>query len=1178
MTDYRAFLEKKVALAQAFGFEIDPAEVNSLLFPHQRDAVVWAVAGGRRGLFESFGLGKTVQQIEIARLIQARVGGPVLIVLPLGVRHEFMRDGARLGVPFQFIRSHDEMRAGQEFYLTNYESVRLGKVEPARFSVASLDEAAVLRSFGSDTFQEFVPLFAGVPYRFVATATPDPNRHKELIHYSHFLGVLDSGQALTRFFQRNSEKAGDLTLYPHKTQEFFLWLASWSLWLQRPSDLGYSDDGYDLPPLEVLYHEVAVDHSSAGADRDGQAKLFRNAVLSAADASREKRATLGDRIAEVRRIVRELADGEQVVVWVDLNDEQTAVERMLKAEGITFSSLYGSQDIDQREQLLGDWLERRTQAFVSKPVMYGAGVNLQQCHVMVFAGVTFKFYEVAQAVHRIYRFLQREDCSVHIVHAESEREIVSNLREKWAQHNDQAAHMSGLIREHGLSHARMAGALTRSIGIERQEARGEHWLAVNNDCVEECRTMGDGSVDLIVTSIPFSNHYEYTPCYDEQTEVLTKRGWLSFGNVRSDDLLATANRQTLEFEWQTPSEIIWRPYSGPMFHFAGRNSFDLLVTPDHKMVVDRRVGNRRTGRKTQQFDLVSASEISERFVHRGWRMVAGLNRATRGRRPRYISIPQVRHRIMPWSVRIERIEVADFMRLAGWYLSEGHCRDDTDPGRRGCIAIAQSPTKNPTFRQEIVDLLIRIGLTVNSRRMNVTAWNVSVAEFLRSQFGAGSYRKRIPRWVKDLHPDLLCILRDTMMKGDGSADGMAYVSVSRQLRDDFQEVCLLTGWRACVRGSVVRIGQTNKYPELRTAPRQVRYTGMIGCATVPNHTLVVRRNGKAIVSGNSYNDFGHTDNDEHFFAQMDFLTPELLRILKPGRLACVHVKDRILFGSVTGFGTPTVNPFHAKCIMHYQHHGFAFMGMITVVTDVVRENNQTYRLGWSEQCKDGTKMGIGSPEYILLLRKLPTDRSKAYADEPVRKSKDDYSRARWQVDAHAFWRSSGNRLLRAEELAELGPDKLAKQYTEQSTREIYDHEAHVRLGEALERRGALPATFMAIAPGSHDPDVWHDVARMRTLNGEQARRAVELHICALQLDIVERLIRRYSNAGETVFDPFSGLATVPYMAVKMGRRGHGVELNTAYWRDGVRYLREAEVERSAPSLFDCLEGPGQEVA
>lgn len=159
----------------------------------------------------------------------------------------------------------------------------------------------------------------------------------------------------------------------------------------------------------------------------------------------------------------------------------------------------------------------------------------------------------------------------------------------------------------------------------------------------------------------------------------------------------------------------------------------------------------------------------------------------------------------------------------------------------------------------------------------------------------------------------------------------------------------------------------------------------------------------------SYNDFGHTENNDHFWAQMDFLTPELLRILNPGRLYCCHVKDRILFGNVTGAGAPAVSPFHCEAIMHARKHGFDPMGMITIVTDVVRENNQTYRLGWSEQCKDGTKMGVGSPEYVLLFRKAQTDRSRGYADVPVKKSKDDYTRARWQVDAHAFWRSSGNR-------------------------------------------------------------------------------------------------------------------------------------------------------------------------
>jgi hypothetical protein len=176
----------------------------------------------------------------------------------------------------------------------------------------------------------------------------------------------------------------------------------------------------------------------------------------------------------------------------------------------------------------------------------------------------------------------------------------------------------------------------------------------------------------------------------------------------------------------------------------------------------------------------------------------------------------------------------------------------------------------------------------------------------------------------------------------------------------------------------------------------------------------------------SYRDFGHNTDNDAFFRQMDHLTPELLRTLQPGRVLAVHTKDRIRFGNVTGYGMPTVEPFHADCIQHYRRHGFIYFGMITVVTDVVRENNQTYRLGWSENAKDGTKMGVGSPEYVLLFRKLPSDTSKGYADVRVAKPKEVYTRARWQLDAHAFWRSSGNRLLTADELTQYGPDVIGR--------------------------------------------------------------------------------------------------------------------------------------------------------
>lgn len=839
--NYTDFLHAKKPIAQTYGFPVDASLLNPILKPHQAAIVKWAIEGGRRAIFAAFGLGKSFMQLETLRLILAREGGRALIVCPLGVRIEFASDAAKLGdyrpgfgageLRIRFIRRTDQID-GDGIYVTNYESVRDGKLDVSEFTAVSLDEASILRSYGSKTYQEFLPLFGQVPYRFVATATPSPNRHKELIHYAGYLGIMDTGAALTRFFQRDSTQANNLTLYPHKTREFWLWLSTWAIFLQKPSDLGYPDDGYDLPDLDVEWHEVIFAPGDTPTDRDGQGHLFRGVAMGLPDAAKEKRESIAVRVAEAMSIIDGYTDLDQVILWCDLNDEQRAIEKALGDRGISYSSIYGSLDPDEVERRLIAWREGRTVALIGKPVMLGQGMNFQQCNKAIYVGLTFKFNDLIQSIHRVHRFGQTRTCEIHLIHTDTEREVVQTIRTKWAKHRELTNTMTEIIREYGLARADIAAALERSMGIERIEASGEGWLAANNDTVPETQSMATNSVDLIVTSIPFSNHYEYTP---------------------------------------------------------------------------------------------------------------------------------------------------------------------------------------------------------------------------------------------------------------------------------------------------------------------------------------------------SYNDFGHTDNNEHFWAQMDFLTPELHRVLKPGRIYACHVKDRILFGNVTGAGVPTVSPFHAEALFHGLKHGFDYLGMITVVTDVVRENNQTYRLGWTENSKDSTKMGVGSPEYILLFHKPQTDRSKGYADTPVTKDKADYTRARWQVDAHAFWRSSGDRPLTPDELAALPVEERSRLFTAQTLAQVYDYESHIRVGETLEGRGALPATFMSLAPGSWHPEVWHDVNRMRTLNGEQSHRAQVLHVCPLQFDIVERLIRRFSNPGELVYDPFGGLMTVPMMALRMGRRGRGVELNPGYWADGVKYLEAEERSQNMPTLFDLGE-------
>lgn len=250
---YQEFLNGKIIQAPVSGFTVEESEINPALLPHQRDAVMWAVNGGRRAIFASFWLGKTVIQLEFCHLCLNRFGGKALIVLPLGVRQEFTNDAVNiLGYEtpkYVTCMKEIEEQPDGEILLTNYERVRDGDIDPSVFSAVCLDEAAVLRSFGSKTYQTFLPKFQGVKYKMVATATPAPNKLKELIHYAGFLEILDTGQALTRFFQRDSTRANNLTLYPHKVEEFWLWVSTWALFISKPSDLGYDDTGYDLPPM-----------------------------------------------------------------------------------------------------------------------------------------------------------------------------------------------------------------------------------------------------------------------------------------------------------------------------------------------------------------------------------------------------------------------------------------------------------------------------------------------------------------------------------------------------------------------------------------------------------------------------------------------------------------------------------------------------------------------------------------------------------------------------------------------------------------------------------------------------------------------------------------------------------------------------------------------------------------
>lgn len=426
---YDDFLNHKVCTAPESGFDVSDDDINSKLKPHQREAVKWACKGGRRALFESFGLGKTVQELEFCRLVIKHEGGRALLVLPLGVRQEFTHDAVELlGIdPPRYVRTMEEIKSCTDnICMTNYERVRDGDIEPSYFSCICLDEASVLRSFGSKTYQIFLPKFEGIKYKLVATATPDPNRYKEIIHYAGYLEVMDTGQALTRFFKRDSTKANNLTLYPHKEQEFWLWVSSWALFLSSPADLGFDATGYDLPNMSIRYHKLKSDVRYQTDRRNGQVEFEVSAAQGLMQAAREKRNSLEARVACMKEIV-ESSPEDHFILWHDLEDEHRAIKRALP-EAV---EVYGSQDIDIREKNTIDFSEGRIRILATKKEISGSGCNFQKhCHRAIFVGIDYKFNDFIQAIHRIYRFLQTEEVVIDIIYTANEQSILDDLLAK----------------------------------------------------------------------------------------------------------------------------------------------------------------------------------------------------------------------------------------------------------------------------------------------------------------------------------------------------------------------------------------------------------------------------------------------------------------------------------------------------------------------------------------------------------------------------------------------------------------------------------------------------------------------------------------------------------------------------------------------------------------------------
>lgn len=408
--NYASFLSSKTLATRPTGRDVDPSEVHSSLFPFQRDMTVWALRKGKAALFTTTGTGKTRMQIEFARLC----GQKTLIIAPLAVAQQTIREAAKMGVEIKYARR--EADCSPHITITNYEMVE--KLNPRQFGAVVCDESGILKDYTSATRNMLIETFCDTPWRLCCTATPAPNDIAEIANHAEFLGVMTRVEMLASFFVHDDD---GWRLKGHARRPFFRWMASWAMSLNKPSDLGYSDDGYNLPPLHI--EPVIVDCNAVPKDR-----LFFGGLKGVGDRIATRKATASDRVKVTAEMIN--SSDEPWVAWCGLNDESNALHHAIP----DCVHVEGTQHPEIKAQLLLKFAENRTRVLVTKPKIGAHGLNLQHCSKMVFVGLGDSFEQYFQAIRRCWRFGQTRPVTAYIVLSEVEQEIHENVLRKEREH------------------------------------------------------------------------------------------------------------------------------------------------------------------------------------------------------------------------------------------------------------------------------------------------------------------------------------------------------------------------------------------------------------------------------------------------------------------------------------------------------------------------------------------------------------------------------------------------------------------------------------------------------------------------------------------------------------------------------------------------------------------------
>jgi superfamily II DNA or RNA helicase len=454
MNDYADFVAAKLALHVSSGIA-QPGPLPQSLFPHQLALTTWALKRGRSAIFADTGLGKSRMELAWADAVRKHTGQPVLILAPLAVAAQTAAEGRAIGVDVTVCRDGADVN-DRGVNITNYD--RLHSFNPEQFGGVVLDESSIIKHHAAKTFGQLTEAFRRTPFKLPATATPAPNDWTELGTHAEFLGICTRQEMLAEFFTHDGGDTSVWRLKGHARQQFWRWVVSWGALIRKPSDIGFDDGAYNLPPLHLHEHQVEVDMPTNGM-------LFAMEAQTLSERREARRMSMEDRVRECAKLVNAEA-GEPWVVWCDLNDESTALTAAI--DGAV--EIRGSDNVDTKEARLHAFATGKARVLVSKPSICGWGLNWQHSARMAFVGVTDSYEAYYQAVRRCWRFGQKRDVHVHIFSSKAEGAIVANLKRKEREASQMAESLSAETRD---------AVMAEVTGLTRQTNSHEAHRAIN---------------------------------------------------------------------------------------------------------------------------------------------------------------------------------------------------------------------------------------------------------------------------------------------------------------------------------------------------------------------------------------------------------------------------------------------------------------------------------------------------------------------------------------------------------------------------------------------------------------------------------------------------------------------------------------------------------------------------